>query len=292
MFNRNVVRNSQLEEKIQLIKLRVRSAVNNFAGDLEQGNLFSPGTCENIINDRYAEMDEFFKKLDKIKRTIPPKLSKQIRLFKQALPIANQMKNALQPYASADVTLSQFDNVPMTDEVRQQFKRAFREAMKHYYAAARHLLLQKKLSLYTDEMKCISNRVQHLHDYAKDPANINTLTPILNDLSDIESSQRKEHHKAIAGLMLRVIGWSIMIFATAIALNPAVGWLVLGISIGLTIVGELINITGKKLREPSILQKETVGLHNALRLFKTKPIPVLNLEPTQLDSPLLVLGRA
>jgi hypothetical protein len=287
MFNRRStpLRTLELEARIQSIKRRVRRAVVRFATELDQGELFSAGTSENIINDRYAEMDEFFLKLDKIKRSVPSRLIKQIRAFKRALPIAAEMKNELQQHVFTDLRLSQFKDYSVADDAIQQFRRAHQETAKKYHDAARHILLQKKISLNTNEMDSIKKRVKHLNAYAQDPVTMNKLSPILEDLADIEYIQRKERYKAMAGLTLRVIGWGIIIFATVIAINPAVGWTVIGVSMLLTIIGELINIAGKKLREPSILKNQTVEIRNALRLFKTKPIEVLPLEATRTDSP-------
>jgi hypothetical protein len=264
-------RTVKLEAEIQHVKSTVRRAVVEFSCDLEQGHAFSAGTYENIIADRYAEMDEFFGKLDKIKRSIPTKLIKQMNAFILALTVANKMKNELQQYVFLDIGLSQLS---ITDVEKRQFIRANQAAAKKYHDAVRHLLLQKKLSLHIQEMNCLTNRIQHLHAYALDPLDLQKLTPILDDLAEIERNQRKERYKSIAGLTLRVIGWGIMIFATIIALNPAVGYLILGVSIVLTIIGELINVAGKKLREPTILQEQLFEIRDAQRLFKNKPLEV------------------
>jgi hypothetical protein len=191
--------------------------------------------------------------------------------FILAMTAANQMKNKFQQYVFLDIGLRQLA-VPEVE--KQQFIRANQAAAKKYHDAVRHLLLQKKLSLYLKEMNCLTNRIQHLHAYALDPVNPQKLTPILDDLAEIERNQHKERYKSIAGLTLRVIGWGIMIFATIIALNPAVGYLILGVSIVLTIFGELINVAGKKLSEPTVLQEQLFGIRDAQRLFKNKPLEV------------------
>jgi hypothetical protein len=270
---------TQLYDDIQHIKQTLRYHHVIFENQLHECRLFSLGTCERIMEERRAEEKEFFRKLDKVKWSIPKRLLKKIEKYELALTIANRMNTAIASYAWDD---PHCDAMQIDDETRDHFIRAKQESVRAYHDLAKHLFLQKKISDHTKEMNCHISRVSNLHNYV---ANIDNLprrarlqNAVLQDITDMETSSRRDRYKKIAGITLRIIGWGIIIAASVIAFNPAVGFVIMGLSLAATVVGELINLGGKRLAKPPVSQLQMRAVHDSLLFFKKNP-PVIA-EPT------------
>jgi hypothetical protein len=266
---------TQLSDHIEHIKRTLRYHHVIFENQLHECRLFSAGTCERIMEERRAEEKEFSRKLDKVKRTIPKRLLKKIEKYEFALTIANRMNTAIASYAWDD---PHCDAMQIDDETRDHFISAKQESVRAYHDLAKHLFLQNKISDHTKEMNCHITRVTNLHNYV---ANIDNLprrvvlqNAVLQDITDMETSQRRDKYKKIAGITLRIIGWGIIIAASVIGFNPAVGFVIMGLSLAATVVGEALNLGGKKLAKPPISQQQMRVVHDSLLFFKKSP-PVI-----------------
>jgi hypothetical protein len=263
---------SQLQLDIEHLKQALRYQQEIFSNQLYETGLFTQGTCERVMEERCAEQFKFFQKLNKIKRSIPKRLSKQIDEYLLALTTASRINVTIAAYASDDHFC---DSMIIADDVREHFYHAKQESVKAYHDLVKNLFLQKTLSDHSDEMNCHISRVTNLHNYVTDVSSSSKRETVLKDICDIERKQRSDYYKKIAGITLRILGWGIIIAAAIIGFNPAVGFVIMGLSMIATAFGELLNLSGKKLAKPPVSQQQLLAVRDSLLFFKKKPSEVI-----------------
>ncbi len=259
---------TQLKSDIEHLKQTLLNQQEIFSMQLHECGLFSNGTCERVMEERYAEQLAFIKKLDKVKSSIPKRLLKKIDAYLEALISATRLNTTIAAYALDDIFC---EKIHTDHESREKFIQAKQASMKAYRDLAKHLMLQKTLSEHTEELDCHTGRVSNLHRYAIDVHNLEKQAVVINDICDIERKQRNDKYKKIAGITLRVVGWGIIIAASIIGFNPAVSVTVMVLSIVATLFGELLNLSGKKLAKPTVSIKQMSTVRDSLLFFKKKP---------------------
>jgi hypothetical protein len=285
---------NDLLDAINLQASKLEKALNTFSKQLIQARVFSDGTHENIIEARVLEQNLLLSELKKSKRhKISKSLIDKISAFCDSLKLSSSLVTHIVSYAETLPVVSELatSELSLLSEFSANLRRAHKKSIKNFHDIAKVLLLQGNIVKQEKEIKLNINRLENLSAFNADPASEEKYDAVMKDVNAMTNEQSRLYKRSIAGSILRIVGWTIIILATMIGLAPNTTILIMCISLGLTIVGGFINGVGIKLQTPPPATTQNFDLYNSLSFFKNpNPIAQHRLEmndTTKLTEPLL-----
>ena len=238
-----------------------------FSLGLIQSHIFTEGTYENMMRVREHEFSDLKAKI--IKKRLTDSFRKELVAYSDVLQDMTRLTLAIRDLGWKDPMINNVTIATLTDTSSKAFIVAHQEAIKNFHDVAEILLLQKNI---TKKQLAVINSMHRLltryDSYINDISNADNFRQLVKEIDALETLQTKDYRKELTGKILKVSGIGLMIFATVITINPAVSLTLMLISLGLTIVGAIMNSYGIGLNTPRESKEQLHQLNHTFSFFK------------------------